>query len=597
MKHVMQTLKRMGVFLSCTALALTMAGPAGLYVRAAEQPPEGLERTADAPDSENPDPGGTEGGTPGEETLSRITLSVGDGQKTPTYKAGDTKAELKINVANSGNTDAQNVRISPVVQKPEEWPFEMEQLNYDQDLGTIGAGKQAAAVWGNDADGKLTVRSDVTGKSYKLTFKITYDDGKQTYETEKYVFVRTEAKKPSSSGSSGDKPSGGTASGSGSKPSGNTSSGSGSKPSGGAASGSGSKPSGGASSGGTGGGPAQGDDEIPSGGVYNSEPVTSGGSGGETSDAPADASVPRVIVTGFDTAPATVKAGDDFRLTIHLKNTSKKTAVRNMLFDLQAPASGADEAAEAPAFLPTSGSSSIYLEGIPAGGTKDISIELNSRADLIQKPYSITMSMLYENKNAEQFESQSSLAIPVTQEARFEFSDIQIMPDTAEIGEEANITCSIYNLGRVKMYNVKVGFEGDAIEGQELFLGNLESGATGMVDGIVTALAESYEENNCRLVLSYEDDAGNVTETKQEFTMTVTQPADDMVMEDDFPVMDEEEPGGHTGLIIALIAGIVLAGGTAAVVIIRRRKKKSDREEEEWFDEVERSAEDESGEP
>ena len=156
MKHVMQTLKRMGVFLSCTALALTMAGPAGLYVRAAEQPPEGLEKTADAPDSENPDPGGTEGGTPGEETLSRITLSVGDGQKTPTYKAGDTKAELKINVTNSGNTDAQNVRISPVVQKPEEWPFEMDQLNYDQDLGTIGAGKQAAAVWGNDADGKLT---------------------------------------------------------------------------------------------------------------------------------------------------------------------------------------------------------------------------------------------------------------------------------------------------------------------------------------------------------------------------------------------------------------------------------------------------------
>ena len=49
MKYVMQILKRMGVFLSCTALALTMAGPAGLYVRAAEQPPEGIGKTADAP--------------------------------------------------------------------------------------------------------------------------------------------------------------------------------------------------------------------------------------------------------------------------------------------------------------------------------------------------------------------------------------------------------------------------------------------------------------------------------------------------------------------------------------------------------------------
>lgn len=559
MEHVKQILKRTGLFLSCAVLVTALEAPAGLYVKAAEAVPEQILKTSDENDMKTESPGENEEQTPEEEPLSRITLSVGEGQKTPTYKAGDKKAELKINVVNSGNTDAQNVRISPVVQKPEEWPFEMDQLNYDQDLGTIAAGKQAAAVWGSESDGKLTVRSDVTGKSYRLTFKITYDDGKQAYEAEKYVFVRTEAKKSGSSASGG-------------------------------------KPSG-SSSAGNGGDSSQNNSEDLSGGVYNSEPVFSGGSGGDSADGASDGSVPRVIVTGFDTDPGTVKAGDDFRLTIHLKNTSKKTAVQNMLFDLQAPASGADDAAEAPAFLPTSGSSSIYLEGIPAGGTKDISIELNSRADLIQKPYSITMSMLYENKNAEQFESQSSLAIPVTQEARFEFSNIEIMPDTVEAGEEANITCSIYNLGRVKMYNVKVGFEGEAIEGQELFLGNLESGATGMVDGIVTALTESYEENNCSLVLTYEDDAGNVTETKQEFTMAVTPPQDDMSMGADIPVMDEEETGGHTGLIIGVIAVIVLGGGVAAVLIFRHRKKKSDRqEEEEWFNEVERSAEDESGE-
>ena len=301
-------------------------------------------------------------------------------------------------------------------------------------------------------------------------------------------------------------------------------------------------------------------------------------------------------MTGFDTEPAEVKAGDDFKLIVHLKNTSKKTAVSNMLFDLQAPAAGTDEAAEAPAFLPASGSSSIYLDGIPANGTKDISIELNSRADLIRKPYSITMSMKYENSDAVQFESESSLAIPVNQEARFEFSDIEIMPDTAEVGEEANITCNIYNLGRVKMYNVKVGFEGDAIDGEEQFLGNLESGATGMIDGIVTAVAESYEESNCKLVLSYEDDSGNVTTAEQEFTMMVTAPQDDMVM-DDMPVMEEEDGGGHGGLIVGIVLAVIILAAVIAVVIVKRRKKRKQlSEEEELFDEVERSAEDESGE-
>ena len=131
------------------------------------------------------------------------------------------------------------------------------------------------------------------------------------------------------------------------------------------------------------------------------------------------------------------------------------------------------------------------------------------------------MSMKYEDKNASQFEGNSSLAIPIKQEARFEFSEIQVAPDTVAVGEEANITCSLYNLGRVKLYNVKAKFEGDAIEGQEQFIGNLESGATGMIDGIVTAVAEAYEESNCRLVLTYEDDAGNVSTVEQPFTMTV----------------------------------------------------------------------------
>ena len=86
------------------------------------------------------------------------------------------------------------------------------------------------------------------------------------------------------------------------------------------------------------------DDMSPS--VYNEDPVVSGGDmGGSGSET--DQSVPRVIVTGFDTEPAQVKAGSDFKLIIHLKNTSKKTAVSNMLFDLQAPAAGTDEAAEA----------------------------------------------------------------------------------------------------------------------------------------------------------------------------------------------------------------------------------------------------------
>ncbi len=493
--------------------------------------------------------------------LAQIRLSVGDGQETPVFKAGE-QVSFAVNVMNKGNLDAQNVQITPVIEDVNAWPFDMAKMNYDVSLGTIRAGDQAVAQWGGDDAGKLLVREDVSGQSYKLVFKITYDDGQMAYETSKYVFVKTEAaQKPE------EEQGGGADDGNqGSESQGEESN--------------------------EGGDAGDGGMALDDGGIYNSEPVMSGGGSGSA----ADGSVPRVIVTGFETQPGEVRAGSDFKLIIHLKNTSKKTAVSNMLFDFQAPSSGTEAAAEAPAFLPTSGSSSIYLEKIPAGGTKDISIELNSRADLVQKPYSISMSMKYEDSSAAQFEAESSLAIPVKQEARFELSEIQIAPDTVAVGEESNITCNLYNLGRVKMYNVKASFEGEAIEGQEQFVGNLDSGATGVIDGIVTAVAESYDESNCKLVLTYEDDAGNVSTVEQEFTMPVTAEMDvtDMTMMEDMPQEESKIPLG--GIILAIVI-IAAAGAAAAVVIRRRKRKKLASEEEELMDEVERFTEDEHQQP
>ena len=532
-------LKRTAAAVLCAAFLLPAALPAAVYA-------------ADVP---------AEAQTGAEKTLARIQLSVGDGQETPVFRAGE-KAKLRISVKNTGNTAAQNVRIAPVIKSEADWPFELDQLNYDQDLGSVEAGGKADAVWGG-GDVPLTVKDSVTGKAYKLTFRITYDDGEKAYEAEKYVFVKTEAKP----GSSEEKPSGGTPSGDvpeSGKPSGE------------------SPVSGGQTAGGGGYGSAA---EPEAGSVYNSEPTVAGGGSASTS-------VPRVIVTGFSTEPGEVRAGSNFKLVVHLKNTSSRTGVSNMLFDFQAPSSGSEAAAEAPAFLPASGSSSIYLDSIPAGGTKDISIELNARADLVQKPYSISMSMKYEDSGAAQYEAQSSLAIPIRQEARFEFSKMQIAPDTVSVGEEANISCSLYNLGRVKMYNVKARFEGKMIDTQEQFIGNLDAGATGTIDAIVTAKKATKGSEECKLVLTYEDDAGNVSTSEQKFKMTVLE---ETAVEDTgmMPEAVPEESGNPVGLAAAVLAVIAAAAAGTVIFIKHRKKKIRESEEEEMFDEVERFTEDE----
>ena len=301
-------------------------------------------------------------------------------------------------------------------------------------------------------------------------------------------------------------------------------------------------------------------------------------------------SVPRVIVTGFTTDPAEVRAGCNFTLTIHLKNTSKSTRVSNMLFDLSAPTEGSDEQTAAPAFLPASGSSSIYLEGIAANGTADISIQLNAKADLLQKPYSIDMSMKYEDSSATQIEATSSISIPVKQDARFEFSEFEISPESIAVGEEANVMCNLYNLGKIKLYNVKATFEGSCIDKEEVFVGNVESGASASIDAMVEGKKATKGPAKITMTLSYEDEAGEVKTMTKDFQLEVTEAS-----ESDLAAMDmEAEDKGGIPVIPILILVAALAVIAAAVIIIRKKKKKQTLvEEEALLDELDGPSEDE----
>lgn len=323
--------------------------------------------------------------------------------------------------------------------------------------------------------------------------------------------------------------------------------------------------------------------EADAGGFSNGGVSYSGGSAGS-------GSVPRVIVTGFTTDPAEVRAGSNFTLTIHLKNTSKSTRVSNMLFDLSAPTEGSDEQTAAPAFLPASGSSSIYLEGIAANGTADISIQLNAKADLLQKPYSIDMSMKYEDSSATQIEATSSISIPVKQDARFEFSEFEISPESIAVGEEANVMCNLYNLGKIKLYNVKATFEGSCIDKEEVFVGNVESGASASIDAMVEGKKATKGPAKITMTLSYEDEAGEVKTMTKDFQLEVTEAS-----ESDLAAMDmETEDKGGIPVIPILILVAALAVIAAAVIIIRKKKKKQTLvEEEALLDELDGPSEDE----
>lgn len=465
------------------------------------------------------------------------------GNKVQTYQYQKAQ-DFVLNVANNSDQTLKNIKVEPVLKKnTDKWPFKTEYQSYEASIPELNAGDSGSVKF------NFTQRDDAGDKTYRLTFAVTAENesGEKVYDDKVTYSVNTSAKPESQKEDSKSDNSGQSA--------------------------------GGSNDG--------GNIDAYAGGVDNGDAVYSGGGGGEASG---NGSVPRVIVTGFTTNPADVKAGSDFTLTLHLKNTSKSSRVGNMLFELEAPTEGSDEQTTAPAFLPSSGSNSIYLDGIAANGTADISIDLNAKADLVQKPYSINVSMKYEDANASQIEASSSISIPVKQDARFEFSEFEITPESIAIGEEANVSCNLYNLGRIKLYNAKAIFEGEDIKKNETFLGNLEPGSSTSIDVMLEGIQATQGDGQVKMTLSYEDEAGTVSTTEQTFNFTVTEATDDAIVDE----MPEENAAGGLPIIPIILVILIIAGIVAAVVI--KKKKKSQKlaeEEEELLDELDGPSEDE----
>ncbi len=286
-------------------------------------------------------------------------------------------------------------------------------------------------------------------------------------------------------------------------------------------------------------------------------------------------STPRVIVTGFTTTPEEVYAGDTFKLTLNLKNTSKDTTVSNMLFDIQGTQEGTDANNTYAAFLPTAGSSTIFVDSIAPNASKSISIELKSKADLAQKPYVVTVNMEYEDDKANPFTETASVSVPIKQEAKVDLSSIQVMPEAIQIGNEANVMFSIYNVGKTKLYNVNVKFEADSISGGDTFVGNMDPGATGNIDAYLTGQAATMDDGTVKILITYEDEEGKEATIEKTMTLYVNEPfypdmmEDPMIMEG---MVEEQKSFPWWGFVII---GVVVVSGVAAAVLVMKKKNKA----------------------
>ncbi len=301
-------------------------------------------------------------------------------------------------------------------------------------------------------------------------------------------------------------------------------------------------------------------------------------------DANKKTSTPRLIVKGFTTEPEEVYSGSDFMLHLTIENTSDETSVKNLQLDLTATVEGTTSVASYAAFLPTSGSNSFYVENIPPGGTAQLDMEFQAKSGLEQKPYVMDIKMLYEDEKANPYEGTGSVSIPVKQVSKFDMGTPTVEPAQIDIGEQSNVMFSIYNTGKTTLYNVQVLVEDPSIQQELAYVGNLAAGATGNVDMMVTGKAYSPEDSDgtIPLIISYEDEAGNVTKTEKRIELYVAG-TEEFIPEDFEPIPEETGMKLSTKIAIGAGGGVLLL--ILIIVIIKLIKRgRQWREEEELAD-------------
>ena len=305
----------------------------------------------------------------------------------------------------------------------------------------------------------------------------------------------------------------------------------------------------------------------------------------------------RIIVDSFETIPAEIYAGQPFELRVRMKNASSDVSASNIMFTF-----ASEEVENTPIFTSESGSTSVVVNNMAPGATADLSMVFKAAPTAEQKSYRMTIQEQYDSPEFKNAKEEVKIALPVKQEPRLNTSTIDVMPDAIEVGSETNVMFGINNTGKVILYNVMARFEADSIQSADAYVGNIKPGETGNVDTMLTAIAPTTDDGKVKIIISYEDENGVVSETEKEMLLNVSEAFSDDGM-DGMDGMDngmdadaDAAQAGGAGRIAPMLVIAALVGAGVGVVVWKRKKKKI-AGEKALEDELEEELDNELGEP
>lgn len=263
---------------------------------------------------------------------------------------------------------------------------------------------------------------------------------------------------------------------------------------------------------------------------------------------------PLIVVDYYEITNEKIVPGEDFTLTLMLKNYSMNQPAKGVLLDISNPAGVA----------PVYGTiSQVYVGDIGAGESKEVVVEYNSWTTIVGDTLDFNVTIISDSK-----QNYAVLRVPVGVDSPFSIISVTA-PSEVEVYGLATLSLTFKVIGEEKVKDVVLAARADGVLIGSSQIGIISPGLT-MTQQLLLSFVNTGEQT-IDLSLEYVDEQGqkevtSVTTT----TITVIEETPGTVID---PASDDISDGNTESILLMGIGGMLILIVFLIFVIVVKKKR------------------------
>lgn len=298
---------------------------------------------------------------------------------------------------------------------------------------------------------------------------------------------------------------------------------------------------------------------------------------------------PKLIISDYDLSPSMVEAGKDFNLSFTLYNTNSENAIYNLKVTIDQTLAAAPQTSgqnnanltsDGSVFTPIGRSNTFYVASLYPWEWTTKYIDMNVLPNANPGSYVVNLTMEYEDYWGNQYKTQESIGIPVTQQASVNFGKVKM--DDISMGVPNSVSVNLYNTGKDNLNTVMCRVKGDgfSVDEDERFIGNFNAGSQETFSFNLTPEKEGKIKG--KIEITYKDSTGKEHIDTKDFEKEVSQNFDQegMIDPETGEMIGEAPVDNSPSLMASPFLWIGLLVLVALIIILVKKKRKAKKDEE-----------------